>query len=117
MKIKMRIKMRMKMKRKMRMKMSIKIRMKIKQINGYFKMIDESKPFEHQINLLKKINFLYEYWNMRYYDDDKDLNLKIFKLKFAYISNVVDEKLFEEVFGYTFVTLANKLVNTKKRIK
>ena len=99
------------------MKMSIKIRMKIKQINGYFKMIDESKPFEHQINLLKKINFLYEYWNMIYYDDDKDLNLKIFKLKFAYISNVVDEKLFEEVFGYTFVTLANKLVNTKKRIK
>ena len=64
------------------MKMSIKIRMKIKQINSYFKMIDESKPFEHQINLLKKINFLYEYWNMRYYDDDKDLNLKIIKLKF-----------------------------------
>ena len=30
----------------------------IKQINGYFKMIDESKSFEDQINLLKKINFL-----------------------------------------------------------
>ena len=44
-------------------------------------MIDESKSFEDQINLLKQINFLYEYWNMRYYDDDKDLNLKIFKLK------------------------------------
>ena len=30
----------------------------IKQINGYFKMTDESKSFEDQINLLKKINFL-----------------------------------------------------------
>ena len=38
---------------------------------------------------------------MRYYDDDdKELNLKIFKLKFAYISNDIDEKLFEEVFGH-----------------
>ena len=78
-------------------------------------MIDESISFEEQINLLKEINFLYVYWNMGYYDDDKNLNLKIFKLKFAHISNDVDEKLFEEIFGHTFVTLANKLINTTNK--
>ena len=87
----------------------------IKQINGYFKMIDESISFEEQTNLLKKINFLYEYWSMGYYDDDKELNLKIFKLTFAYISNAIDEKFFEEIFGHTFVTLANKLINTTNK--
>ena len=29
---------------------------------------------------------------MRYYQDDKELSFKIFKLKFAYISNDIDEK-------------------------
>ena len=77
----------------------------IKQINDYFKTIDESISFEEQINLLKKIKFLYEYWDMRYYDDDKELNLKIFILKSAYISNDIDEKLFEEIIGCTFLTL------------
>ena len=78
-------------------------------------MIDESISFEEQINLLKEINFLYVYWNMGYYDDDKNLNLKIFKLKFAHISNDIDEKLFEEIFGHTFVTLANKVINTTSK--
>ena len=78
-------------------------------------MIDESISFEEQINLLKEINFLYVYWNMGYYDDDKNLNLKIFKLKFAHISNDIDEKLFEEIFGHTFVALANKLINTTNK--
>ena len=78
-------------------------------------MIDESISFEEQINLLKKINFLYDYWSIGYYDDDKELNLKIFKLKFAYISNAIDEKLFEEIFGHTFVTLANKLINATNK--
>ena len=54
---------------------------------------------------------------MKYYDDDKELNLKIFKLKITYISNDIDEKLFEEVFGHTFVTLANKLINTTNKEK
>ena len=49
---------------------------------------------------------------MGYDDDDKNLNLKIFKLRVAYISKDIDEKLFEEIFGHTFVTLANKLINT-----
>ena len=53
----------------------------IKQINDCFKMIDETKSFEEQINLLRKIDYLNEYWHMCYYDDDKELNLKIFMLK------------------------------------
>ena len=32
----------------------------IKQINDCFKMIDETKSFEEQINLLRKINYLNE---------------------------------------------------------
>ena len=52
---------------------------------------------------------------MRYYDDDKELNLKIFKLKFAYISNDIDENLFEGVFDHRFVALANKLINTTNK--
>ena len=78
-------------------------------------MIDESKSFEDEIKIFKKIKYLNEYWCMKYYDDDKELDLKIFKLKFAYISNDIDEKLFEEVFGHTFVALANKLINTTNK--
>ena len=52
---------------------------------------------------------------MRYYDDDIELNLRIFKLKFANISNDIGQKLFEEVLGHTFVTLANKLINTTNK--
>ena len=88
---------------------------KIKQLNDYFKMIYESKSFEDQVNLLKKINYLNEYWHMRYYDHDKELNLKIFQLKFTYVSNDIDEKLLEQVFGHTLVTLANKLINTTNK--
>ena len=52
---------------------------------------------------------------MGYYDDNKEFNHKIFKLKLAYISNAIDEKLFEEVFGHKFVALANKLINTTSK--
>ena len=87
----------------------------IKQINVYFKTIDESISFEEQIKLLKKIKTLYEYWDMRYHDDDKNLNLKNFKLKLAYVSNTIDEELFEKIFGHTFLTLSNKLINTTNK--
>ena len=49
------------------------------------------------------------------YDNNKELNLKIFKLKYAYLSNDLNEKLFEEIFGHTFVTLASKLINTTSK--
>ena len=80
----------------------------IKQINNYFKMIDESESFENQINLLRKMDYLDNWWLQSYDDDDdEELNLKIYELKSAYISNVVDDMPFEEIFGHTFVTLAN----------
>ena len=52
---------------------------------------------------------------MASYYNDKDLNLKIFKLKYAFLANELDEKLFEEIFGHTFVTLANKVINTTNK--
>ena len=61
---------------------------KIKQLNGYFKMIDETKSFEKQINLFKKMNILEEYWHTRYYDDNKEVNLKTFKAKFLHIFQI-----------------------------
>ena len=54
---------------------------------------------------------LSQYWNMNYCDDNKKLNFKIFKLKFAHIFNDVDDNLFKEIFGHTSVKLADKLIN------
>ena len=31
------------------------------------------------------------------------------------MSNTIDEKLFEQIFGHTFETLANKLINTTNK--
>ena len=87
----------------------------IRRINHCFKTIDKSESFENQIKLFKKVDYLSQFWNRRYYDDDKEINLKMFKLKFARASNYVDKNLFEEVFGYAFVTLANKIINTRSK--
>ena len=87
----------------------------IKQLNNYFRTIDETKSFEEQIEILKKRDFLDEYWHVRYYRGNKELNLKIFKAKAAYILNDLDEQLFEEIFGHTFVALADKVINTTNK--
>ena len=78
-------------------------------------MIDKSISFEEQISLLKIMDDINKYWRKSHYDDDKELNLKIFKLKYAFLANELDEKLFEEIFGHTFVTLANKVINTTNK--
>ena len=52
---------------------------------------------------------------MEYDHDDKELNLRIFKAKVAYLLNDVDEQLFKKIFGHTFVTLADKLTNTRSK--
>ena len=52
---------------------------------------------------------------MCYYGGNKEVNLKIFKLKFAYLSIDIDEQLFEQVFGHTFVALPDKLINTTNK--
>ena len=69
----------------------------VKEINNDFKKIDETKSFEEQIDILKKMPWLSDYWNMFYYEDNKETNLRLFKLKFAYIFNDVDNNLFKEI--------------------
>ena len=74
---------------------------------------DKTKPFEDQINLLKKVEDV-EPWFMIDYGD-KELKFKIFELKLAGLSNIIDEKLFEQIFGHPLVTLANELINTTNK--
>ena len=87
----------------------------VKGINNNFKKIDETKSFEDQIDILKKITWLNEYWDMCYYEDNKETNLRLFKLKFAHVLNDVDDNLFKEIFGFTSVKLADKLINTTSK--
>ena len=87
----------------------------IKQINNSFKNIDETKSFEDQINIFKKLPWLNDYWYTEYYEDNKKTNLRLFKLEFAHIFNDVDDNLFKEIFGFTSVELADKLINTTSK--
>ena len=80
----------------------------IKQLNSYFKTIDETKSFKEQIEILKIKDFPDQYWHFGYQHGIKELNFKIFKAKAAYILNYADEQLFEKIFGHTFAELADK---------
>ena len=85
----------------------------IRQLNNWFETIDQTKSLEEQIELLKeKGEFLAEYWYVKYYHDNKELNYKIFKAKAAYLLNDLDEQLFEKIFGHKFAALVDKLINT-----
>ena len=77
-------------------------------------IIDKSKSFEDQIKSIKKVENLDEYY---FTDDygDKELEFKIFKLKLAHLSNIIDKKLFIQIFGHKFETLVNKLINTTNK--
>ena len=87
----------------------------IKQLNDYLhKIIDESKSFEGQIKSIRKVENLNEYYFIKAYGDN-ELEFKIFKLKLAYLSNIIDKKIFKWIFCHTFETLANKLINTTKK--
>ena len=81
--------------------------------NTLDEIIDKSKSFEDQIKSLK-IENLEEYWHFNDFDD-KDLKFKYFKLKLAHLSNFIDKKLFEQMFGHTLEKLANKLINAKNK--
>ena len=48
---------------------------------------------------------------------DKALEFEIFKLKLADLSNIIDKKIFKQIFSNTFETLANKLINTTNKEK
>ena len=47
--------------------------------------------------------------------DDIELKSKYFKIKLADMSNEIDEKLFEQIFGHTLIKLADKLINTTNK--
>ena len=47
--------------------------------------------------------------------DDKELKFKIFKLKLAHLSNIIDKKLFETIFGHALIKLTDKLINTTNK--
>ena len=86
----------------------------IKELNdGLDEIIDKSKSFEEQIESIRKVESLDEYYTNNY--DDKELKFKTFKLRLAHLSNIIDKKLFKQIFGHTFETLANKLINTRNK--
>ena len=88
---------------------------KIKKVNDYFdKIIGKSKSFEDEIKSLKKREDLKKYYPHNDYDDKK-LKYNYFKIKLADMSNEIVEKLFEKIFGHTFIKLADKLINTTDR--
>ena len=87
----------------------------IKQLNdSLVKIIDKSKSFEDQIKLFKKVKDLNMYCYISHYND-KELKFKKFKVNLADLSNNIDKKLFEQIFGDTFVALVNKLINTTNK--
>ena len=87
----------------------------IKNINDYLdEIIDKSKSFEDQIKSIKKVKNLDEYYFINDFGD-KEIQFKIFKLKLAHLSNIIDKKLFEQIFGHKFETLTNKRINTTSK--
>ena len=56
-----------------------------------------------------------DYWFIEYYEDNKEINLRLFKLKFAHIFNDVDDNLFKEIFDFTSLELADKLINVTSK--
>ena len=68
----------------------------------------------HLKTSIKKVKNLDDYYYVNDFGD-KELKFKIFKLKLAHLSNEIDENLFEQIFGHTIETLANKLINTTNK--
>ena len=84
----------------------------IKELNDHLdEVIDKSKSFEDQIKLFKKLEGLKGYWPYNNYE----LKCKYFKVELADMSNEIDKKLFEQIFGHTLIKLADKLINTTNK--
>ena len=90
--------------------------------DNWDEIIDKSKSFEEQIRFQKsksfeeqirfqKLESLKGYWPYKDFGG-KELKSKYFKIELAYMSNDIDEKLFEQIFGHTLIILADKLINT-----
>ena len=77
---------------------------------------DDGQYYLEQI-VLKKIPDLNDCWYTEYYEDNKETNLRLFKLKLAHALNDVNDNLFKEIFGFTSVELVDTLINvTSKKI-
>ena len=50
----------------------------------------------------KKLEDLKGYWPYNYFGN-KDLKSKYFKIELADMSNEIDKKLFEQIFGHTLI--------------
>ena len=92
----------MKMKMKTKMRMRMRMRMKMKKL----KKIKQLK--------IQTLEGLKRYWPYKDYDD-KELKSKYFKIQLADMSNEIDEKLFELIFGHALIKLADKLINTTNK--
>ena len=87
----------------------------IKKLNDNLdEIFDKSKSFEDQIKLLWKVENIIEYCHYEYYGD-KEWKFKYFKIELAHLSNIIDKKLFEQIFGHKFETLTNKRINTTSK--
>ena len=116
------LKMKLKVTLRVTMKVIMRVIMRVKKTNittrwdNWFETIDQTKSLEDQIELLKERGeFLSEYWYVKYYHDNKELNYKIFKA--AYLLIDLDDQLFKRIFGYTFAALVDKLINTVDKEK
>ena len=90
---------------------------KIKNVSDNLdEIIDKSKSFEDQIESLKKLEDLKEYLFMKDFDD-KELKIKYFKIHLADMSNKIDEKLFETIFGHKLKKLVDNLTNATNKEK
>ena len=64
--------------------------------------------------MLKKGEDLKGYWSYKDFGD-KELKSKYFNMELAKMSNKIDKKLFEQMFGHTLIKLADKLINTTNK--
>ena len=87
----------------------------INKLNDHLdKIIEKSKSFEYQIESLEKVENLDEYYFINDFDD-RQLESKIFKIELAHLSNIIDKKLFEQIFGHRLIKFANKLINGRNK--
>ena len=65
---------------------------------------------------MKEIPDLNDYRYIEYYEDNKEINVRLSKLKFAHIFNDVNHNSFTEIFGLSSVKLVvSKLINTTSK--
>ena len=66
------------------------------------------------MKFLKKLEDLKGFWPYKDFGD-KEFKSKYFTIELADMSNHIDKKLFEQIFGHTLIKLADKLINTTNK--